>query len=434
VYAREVEDLPNVVLVSLESVGANHVGFLGYPRRVTPHMDRIAAQSLVFSRAYTTATHSNYAQMAVLSSLFPRRGPSIDMYTRLDYPRYLLHDLTDPLGYETACISSQDQSWQGMQRFQSTPTPTYFRHAPDHEGPHLDMVTEEIAPDEETVRHAIKWIDGVGDGRFALYVNLQSTHFPYPIPGNAPRPFSPHEPKGTFNYVVWEKAELETIVNKFDNSLLYVDQQVGVLYDALEERGILDNTIFVVTSDHGELFFEHDTVTHGRTLHEEEARVPLMVHYPRWLEPRVADQAVSTIDVLPTILELMGIAPHPALQGESLAWNGVGGARHEAAVFLNIQGWKHADAIVCMPYKLVFDPQTEESSLYDLEADPGELRDIALRNPNITVALERVLLAQLDAQERYHADETDGQELREDRFAPLMLPCPEIADSAGAGR
>lgn len=424
----ELRDPPNVILISLESVGANHVGFLGYPRPVTPHMDRIAAGSLVFSRAYTTATHSNYAQMAVLSSLFPRRGRALDMYTRLDYPRHLLHDLTASLGYDNAMISSQDQSWQGMQRFQTTDTPNYFHHAPDHQGEHLDMVTEDIAPDEETVKHAIRWIDQQRGERFALYVNLQSTHFPYPIPVTAARPFTPYEPKGTFNYVVWEKDDLPAIINRFDNSLAYVDQQVGALFDALAERGMLDDTVFVVTSDHGEMFFEHDTVTHGRTLYEEETRVPLLVHYPRWLEPRVSDEAVSTLDVLPTILDLLGTAPHPGLQGESIAWSGVGASR-QAAVFLNIQGYKHADAIVCMPYKLVFDPDSEESSLYDLARDPHEREDIARRSPDVTLALETVLLAQLDAQERYHADESEGEELRADRFAPLMLPCPELDGS-----
>ncbi|NUP07825.1 MAG: sulfatase-like hydrolase/transferase [Polyangiaceae bacterium] len=432
--ATEIERRPNVIIVTLETVGANHVGFLGYKRDATPNLDRIAADSLVFERAYSTATHSNYAQMSVISSLFPRRGSALDMYQRLDYPRVLLHDLMSPLGYQTATVSSQDESWQGMQRFQTTATPTYFRHAPDHEGERLDMVTEEIAPDEETIKHAIQWIDRAAGGGsearepFSLYVNLQSTHFPYPIPSEAPHPYEPYTPKGTFNYVVWERDDLPTIINRYDNALRYVDAQVGRLYDALAERDLLHDTILIVTADHGENFFDHDMVTHGRSLFEEEARVPFIVHYPAWLDARHVEEPVSTLDVLPTIVDLLGLDPHPGLQGESVAWLGLPGAERSAAVFMNIQGWKHYDGIVCMPYKLVFDPDTDESALYDLVADPHENNDIAKRRPEVVVALETVLLAQIDAQERYHADDEEGRLFRGDRFAPLMLPCPEPAE------
>jgi arylsulfatase A-like enzyme len=372
--------------------------------------------------------------MAVISSLFPRRGTALDMYQRLDYPRVLLHDLTHPLGYATATVSSQDESWQGMQRFQATATPTYFRHAPDHPGEHLDMVTEDIAPDEETVKHAIEWIDRVRGESFSLYLNLQSTHFPYPIPAAAPHPFQPYEPKGTFNYIVWDKSDHQTIVNRYDNALHYVDAQVGRLYDALAERDLLHDTIIVVTADHGENFFDHDLVTHGRTLYEEEARVPLIVHYPAWVEPRRVDTAVSSLDVLPTIVDLAGLEPHPALQGESVAWAGLPGGERHAAVYMNIQGWKHHEGIVCMPYKLVFDPDTDESALYDLSRDPKEMQDIAGRRPDVVLALETVLFAQMDAQEKYHANDDEGAALRADRFAPMMLPCPALPSPQGRPR
>jgi len=422
--AREEVHRPNLVLVMLESVGANHMGYAGYNRQASPNLDRIAKDSLVFTRAYSTATHSNYAQMATLSSLFPRRGGSLDVYERLDYPRVLLHDAASKMGFETATISSQDETWQGMLRFQTTNTPTFFRHAKDFQGEHLQLGTEDVAPDEETVREAIAWLDSTSGRPFSIYVNLQSTHFPYPIPKNAARPFTPFEPEGTFNYVSWDKAELPTILNRYDNALHYVDAQVGALFDALKERGMLEDTVFVVTADHGEMFFEHDLVTHGRTLHEEEARVPFIVHYPDGVSARMVDEAVSTVDVLPTMIELAGAPPHPAFQGESVARLGLGEGSHGAAVFLNIQGWKHYDGIVCMPYKLVFDPDSQQSALYDLVSDPHEMRDVAKDKPDVVVSLSAVLQSQLDAQEAYHADDEPGKQLRAERFAPTLLSCP----------
>jgi arylsulfatase A-like enzyme len=339
----------------------------------------------------------------------------------------LLHDLGSALGYRTATVSSQDETWQGMKRFQETPTPTYFRHAPDHTGEHLDLVTEDVAPDEATVDHAIGWIGAQGGAPFTLYLNLQSTHFPYPIPDAAPKPFQPYEPKGTFNYVRWEEADKQTILNRYDNALHYVDLQIGRLYDALERSGELERTIFVVTSDHGELFFEHELVTHGRTLFEGESRVPLLVHYPAVIAPGDDPTPVSSLDVLPTVVDLVGLPPHPAFQGESFAHlREDGPAAKESAVYLNIQGWKHYEGIVCAPYKLVFDPDTEGSELYDVVRDPGENVDLAPSKPEVVAALKATLRAQMDAQGIYHANTETGSRLRGERFAPRLLSCPSL--------
>lgn len=425
ISAQNLRQKPNIIYVMLESVAWKHVGFWGYPKNTTPNLDKIAAQSLVMTRAYTTATHSNYAQMAVISSLFPRRGTTLDMYHRLDYPRVLLHDIMHGLGYATATISSQDETWQGMKRFQDTGTPTFYRHSPDHQGEHINIITEEIVPDHETVRYAVDWISAHSGEPFSLYVNLQSVHFPYRIPDGAERPFLPDEPKGTFNFVKWEPEDREAIFNRYDNALFYVDHQVGALYEALSRLGILDKTILVFAADHGELFFEHDLVTHGRSLFDSEARVPLVIHYPREIAPGRLDMPVSTLDVLPTLLDVLGLGPHPALQGESLLRLTKGHTR-KSGVFMNIQGWKHLEALVCTPYKIVFDPGTEEVWLYDVMADPDELTDIADQDAERTLKLLSVLKAQIDAQERYHENSAEGRAFREERFAPRILECPAL--------
>ncbi len=415
---------PNVVMITLESAGANRFGFMGYRRDVTPNLDRIAEDGLVFERAYTTATHSNYAQMSILSSLFPRRGKTLDMYGRLDYPRHLMHDVAHALGFVTATISSQDESWQGMLRFQTTGTPTYVWSSPDFHGEHLSLISEDVVPDHETAAKAISWIDAHGREPFSLYVNLQSTHFPYPVPRDAARPWQPTEPKGTFNFLTWREDDREAIENRYDDALHYVDEQVGAVFDALAARGLADSTIFVVAADHGEMFFDHDLVTHGRSLFEEETRVPFVIRYPALLPPERVAAPVSTLDVVPTILGLLGAPPHPAHQGEDVRWAGLPGHERRGAIFMNIQGWKHLSAVVCLPYKLVFDPETEKTLLFDLDADPREARDVASARPAVRTALLDLLLAQIDAQQRYHQDSESGRALRADRYAPNLLACP----------
>lgn len=420
---------PNVILVMLESVGTTHLGHRGYARDVTPNLDRLAEGSRRFTHAWSTATHSNYAQMAILSSLFPRRGSSLDMYQRLDYPRYLLHDLLHDVGYRAASISSQDETWQGMDRFQETGTPRYQFDALDHEGPHLDTGTERIVPDELTVERAISWIDDARGKPFALYVNLQSTHWPYPIPAEAPRPFLPDTTSRRESYGGYSRDDLEPITNRYDNALAYVDAQVGELVEALEERGIIDDTMIVVTSDHGELFLEHGLVTHGRSLHEGEARVPLLVHWRNEIAPGDDDRPVSTLDVLPTVVDALGLPPFPGHQGESLLAADLPPTRRQRAVFLNIQGWRHAEGVVCWPWKLVVEgPRTR---LFDLARDPGETLDRSSEDAEIAARLGALVQAQMMAQTRYHVP---ASEHRAERFAPRMLRCPDLPSSQHASR
>ena len=415
---------PNVLLVMLESVGTSHLGHAGYDRDVTPNLDRLAARSRRFTRAWSTATHSNYAQMAILSSLFPRRGGALDMYQRLDYPRYLLHDVLHDVGYVGAAISSQDETWQGMHRFQETGTPRYQFDSNDHEGPHLDTGTEKIVPDELTVARAVSWIEQAGSTPFALYVNLQSTHWPYPIPAGAPRPFQPETLEHPASYAGYSREDVPAIVNRYDNALAYVDGQVGALVDALEERDLLDDTLLIVTSDHGELFFEHGLVTHGRSLHEGEARVPLLVHWPGQVTPGDDDRPVSTLDVVPTVIDALALPPYPGHQGESLLASAADPLERPRAVFLNMQGWRHAESVVCWPWKLVV--EGNRSRLYDLAHDPGETSPRTVDQPAIAASLGSLLQAQMIAQTRYHAP---GSAQRAERFAPRMLRCPELASS-----
>ena len=425
---------PNVVLVTVEAINVHHLGYMGYPRGATPNLDKLAAESLRAERAYTTATHSNYAQMAIISSLFPRRGSSLDMYFKLDYPRVLLHDVTSELGYDTATVSSQDENWQGMKLFEDTGTPTFFFHSPDEQGAHLDIGTEEVVPDEVTIDHALAYIDreraesGAAAKPFSVYVNLQSTHFPYAIPESAARPFKPFDPKGTFSFVSYAASDLDTVVNRYDNALHYIDEQMGRLMSGLAERGLADDTILVFVADHGEMFREHDLVTHARSLYEGEARVPLLVRYPAGLEPGVVSTPVSTLDILPTVLDLMGVPPHPAMQGESFLDDRAPPGEvlmqaHEkhAAVFLNIQGWKHLEAVVCYPFKLIYDPGADQAALYDLAVDPAELHDLEDEHPTLHARLLDLLHAQMRAQVEFH--EGRGH-LAKTRFAPRLGRCP----------
>jgi arylsulfatase A-like enzyme len=421
---------PNIVFITAEATNIHHLGYEGYERPTTPNLDKLVGQSLVAHRAYTAATHSNYSQPAILSSLFPRRGSDLDMYGTIEYPRFLLHDAAKALGYTTAVISSQDENWQGMRTFQMTGNIDYYHHSPDFRGEHLDIGTEDLVPDALTADEVLRWIDGerVTGKPFEVYVNFQATHFPYSMPEDAPHPFTPYEPKGTFNYVFYEKSEMQTVVNRYDNVLHYIDAQVGKLVDGLASRGIEGDTILVFVADHGELFWEHEMVTHGRTLFESEALVPLVIHWPNGIKPGHVNTPVSTLDILPTIADAMGVPPHPSWQGESMLPYekdarddaATPDPRH-AAIFMNIQGWKHLDAIVCLPFKLIYDPESEKNQMFNVVSDPGEIYEISASEPKIADDLAKTLHAQIGAQLDYHQSDKHPTKTQ---FAPRLLNCP----------
>lgn len=374
-------------------------------------------------RAWSTATHSNYAQMAVLSSLFPRRVHGLDQYERLDYPRVLFHDVMHQLGYETATITSQDENWQGMRRFQETGTPTYFWFSETYDGEHLDSGVEKIVPDQDTTEVALDWLSAYRKAPWALYLNFQATHFPYSMVADAERPWHPDRPTmSTFGYLGYPEAEREVVINRYDNALRYVDEQLGRVLDYLEAADELDDTIVVVTADHGEMFFDKGLVTHGKTLYEVEARVPLVVHWPGHVPAQRRRDPVSNLDVLPTIAELVGFPAHPSWQGRSILSPAQGPER--PAVFMNIQGLRFADGIVCWPYKLILERTGDRQHLFDLSRDPAENRDLIEAQPEVAARLADTLTKQLLAQLDYHRKE--DVELREGRYQPRLRPCPDL--------
>jgi arylsulfatase A-like enzyme len=414
---------PNVILVMLESVAPRHLSGFGYARPTTPTIDAIARSGLNLRRAWTTATHSNYAQMAVLSSLFPRRGHGLDEYRRLDYPRVLFHDVFFALGYDTATITSQDENWQGMKRFQQTGTPTFFWHSDDYTGAHLDSGVERTVPDDDTTDVALGWLAKKRDKPWALYVNFQATHFPYTISAKAERRYQPDEPTwSTFGYLGFPEAEKQIVINRYDNALEHVDDQVRRLRDHFAATGELDDTLWVITSDHGEMFFEKGLVTHGKTLYEIEARVPLIFSWPGHIEPEERLDPASSLDMMPTLLGYLGLPPHPSWQGKSHVAAATAGDA-PAPVYINIQGLRFADALVCWPWKLILDRTGKRPFLFNLADDPDELTNLVETEEEIAARLNDALTKQLIAQLDYHSEETD---VREREYQPRLRKCPRL--------
>ncbi len=392
----------NVVLLMLESIPWKRSCLNPETRaNVTPNLEALAKESVVFDRAYTTSTHSCYAQLAILSSLHPRKYEIHDRYEKLDYPRTLIWDVLQPSGYATGMFSCQNETWANMSRFLDTPGLETMLHSLDWpDAPHKGRGNESKVFEPTVVEAWREWRKDLPSGNYFAYLNFQSNHFPYDLPEDAARPFAPHEVDFAASYFDYPEDKIPVMLNRFDNAQHYGDVYLGKLIDSLKEFGDWDSTVLIVVADHGEAFYEHSHPTHGTTLHEEQVRSLFLVRVPGADPRRVADP-VSLLDVGPTLLNVLGLKPHGNFQGRAdiLDPEYVGSTR---PIFFTIQGITSEDGVLVGDQKLIVNLDHESKQLFDLSADPDEQRNLAELRPRRRRKMEQVLGGFLNRQIRYY--------------------------------
>ena len=235
-------------------------------------------------------------------------------------------------------------------------------------------------PGNETVDEALRWLAAERERPFFLWVHLYDPHTPY----DAPREYAAQFPR--------------TLAGAYDAEIAYADAQLGRVLDALERDGRLGRTVVAVLGDHGEMLGEHGEMTHGFFVYDSAVRIPLVVAAPG-VAPRVVEDQVRIVDVMPTLLELLEIPAPPAVQGTSL----LPLVRGERLNLMALSeswfprfhyGWSELQAIQDGRFKLIRAPRRE---LYDLERDPLETTDLAASDPRRVETLERALDERLAA-------------------------------------
>jgi arylsulfatase A-like enzyme len=180
----------------------------------------------------------------------------------------------------------------------------------------------------------------------------------------------------------------------YDEELLSMDVDIGRILDKLRQLKLMDNTMIIFTSDHGEEFWEHGGFEHGHTLHRELLEVPLIIKWPGVLPAgRIVNDQVRTIDVMPTIMELLDIKYSGDLAGQSLLPLVKGeGPGDRVAFSENLYYYEEQKAVTTGKYKLIYTPGSGNTKLYDVEIDPEEKKDIAAERPVETSQLREQLL------------------------------------------
>ncbi len=347
----------NVVLVTIDTLRADRVGCYGYSRIETPHLDALAREGVLFRNASTTVPFTLPAHSSMMTGTYPPyHGVRENVGYRLDESVATMAEWLGEAGRTSAGFVSAfvlDARW-GIARG--------FHHFFD------DFDLKEMGGDlgsvqrdgRETVAAARDWLDERPPGPFFLWLHLYDPHDPY----EPPEPFRSRYPG-----------------RPYDAEVAYTDSLLGELRHALEERGLFERSLVVVTGDHGEGLRSHGEGFHGFFVYDSTMRVPLIVRLPEErLGGRVVEKAVSHVDLLPTILEALGRPMPSAIQGRSLLPLLLDlQEAEERAVYseslypLLHYGWSPIRSLRTTRYKYIATPRPE---LYDLVADPDEERNL----------------------------------------------------------
>jgi len=370
---------PNVLLISVDTLRADHLSFHGYGRATSPRLDAFAAQSTVFEEARSSASWTLPGLASILTSRFSSGHGCWTSESSLSAEVPTLAELFRDAGYDTACVVSHIflTGRYGLQRgFVHFDDELDFPAVHPHETRSSPRVTE----------RGVAWLEQKAlapDGHpWLLWLHYFDPHDTYLAHEEAPGFGGEHE------------------VDLYDGEIRYTDAHLGRVLEALERTGLAGETVVVLTADHGEEFRDHGGLRHGKTLYREQLHVPLVLRAPGFAPLRVPE-LVRTVDVLPTLLELCGLAPPAGLEGRSLVPHMRGEATDErpALAELRLRDGHHFDAVVSGGWKLIVDVEDGEPQLYDLAGDPGEQRDLADERPEEVRRL-RVLLEGLVSDSR----------------------------------
>ena len=374
VWGRDTAPAPmNVVLITLDTLRADHLGAYGATEVKTPHLDRFASQGVVFDQVMTTAPLTLPAHSSIMTGQFPpKHGVRDNGGFFLGPEQVTLAEVLTERGYQTGATVGAfvlDSKWgldQGFGTYQDDFDLTHVKAM---------SLASVNRPGNEVVDLALKWMDGVADQRFFAWMHLYDPHAPYISP---------------------EPYRSEYRGHPYRGAIAFTDAQVGRVFDYLDARGLSDNTIVIVTADHGEGLGEHGEETHGFFVYESAMRVPLIVRAPgRGLTPRRVSQPVRSVDIMPTVLDLIGGAPTQPIEGVSLVPLMSGEVRElpleaygEAMYPLHHYGWSELTTLRSERFKLIDAPRPE---LYDLERDPHELTNLFEERRSVGDAMLRQL-------------------------------------------
>ena len=388
-------DRPNVLLIGIETLRADHVGCLGHHRNTTPTFDKLAKEGVLFSNAIATSSWTMPTNMSVFTSLYPDVHKTTTYQEKLPEARNTLAQILKENGYITAAFVSNPTL--GHQYGFSKGFDLY-----DDFSVALDLGADLFGNNDRTgqnarttltnevvSRAAIGWLQKNHTKPFFMFVFYFDPHHDYIPPPPFDTVFDPdyegsidgrgiaYEPRKSTRPA---QRDLEHIIALYDGEILYTDGYVSKLLEKFAEYGILDETLIVLFGDHGDEFYEHGSTAHAHTLYNELIHIPLIFTLPSLIpQNKRVGAMVSQVDIMPTILDYLNIEYDGFIQGRSLRplVEGPKNNLHDV-VYAEVKTPKNEalSAVITENHKFILNSSTGSKELFDLNNDPNEQNNI----------------------------------------------------------
>ena len=362
---------PNVLLVVIDTLRSDHLSCYGHERVTSPQLDRFAKDSWVYERAYSQAPWTTPSIGALLTSRYPTSLGIRGDRSVLPEEEITLAETLQGAGYHTAAVVSHSfcsERWGFAQGFTDFDESNVLGH---------DAVTSAgvtargLAFLESREQDPQPWF---------LWMHYFDPHCAYveqdEVFGGSGAYEGPVR-SGQLYAELWKQrrsltsADHAELRRLYDSEIHHTDAQLGRVLTRLEQTGVLDDTIVIVTADHGEEFGDHGSIGHARTLHEELIRVPLLVRIPGE-SPRRIDDPVALVDLFPTLAAQLGVEVPAGAVGLDIRPGG-SGLEPGRTVYSETNRGRRLRAAIRGPLKVIREGRMPRPQVFDLDSDPAEL-------------------------------------------------------------
>lgn len=443
-------DRPNVLLITVDTLRADHTGPYGGRAR-TPTFDRLAAEGVRLTNAYAQQPQTNPNHSSLFTGQYvSTHGVRVHLHDVLPPRATTLAELLAGHGYRTGGI----YSWfsldgplsgldQGFQTYRNVNVRAGTREvlppgtaaAAWERGEDVEVFVDGRA--DVTTDAALAWLDETVKDRsrpFFLWVHYMDPHHPYEPPPPYDELYAPRCDGCVDGSLAtlrrlgqgWQPSteELERIRAAYDGEITFTDHEIGRLLSRLDTLGLAGRTLVVLTADHGEAFGDHDEWFHGLKLYQPTIHIPLLMRLPGVLPAgATVDTAAQTIDIMPTILDLVGLPIPASVEGRSLRPLLHGQAPAGRVAISEVASGRYL-AVTDGEWKLIRDTETGRRLLYHIRQDPAEQHDCLVEQSAQAARLEAVL-------NDWIASRAAGQPWRGASFAPPEVH-PDVARDVAA--
>lgn len=393
---------PNIILIVIDALRRDHLSCYGYHRQTSPTIDMLAREGVFFSNVVSQSSQSGPSMASLFTGLYPHHH-GVQFYAfnqsfhpaRPDSPP----NLSDKFSTLAEYFQKQGYTTWGIMNNPWLKTEYGFAQGFEY---YEFITTWEGNPVNRALDHAL--MQELKDKPFFAYLHYMDVHAPYYSPNTFQGLYTEFKGDHIFDtgyYDLLSPEDLAYSVALYDEEISHVDSLIQGILEQLTENGILENTVLVVTSDHGDEFFEHQGMGHGISLYNELINTFVILYNPAQLKAKKITQRARLIDLLPTLLDILGIEyPRQDIDGKSqlpLIQGSEGGEKEGKPVFSELGERK---AILNGGWKYIYDDFLQTEELYDLELDPHEQRNVVDKKDKLRIELKSIINGLFEAGRR----------------------------------